>query len=972
MNRTNAYILEYEQKLDDIKSIGKVYRHSKSGARVCVILNEDDNKVFHIGFRTPPSDNTGVAHIIEHTVLCGSEKFPVKDPFMELAKGSLNTFLNAMTYPDKTLYPVASCNNKDFQNLMNVYLDAVFYPNIYKKEEIFCQEGWHYDIADPSDELAINGIVYNEMKGAFSSPEQQLSRRISHNLFPDNAYGNESGGDPDYIPELTYEQFLDFHRTYYHPANSYIYLYGDIDEQERLDWMDREYLSHFDKIEVDSMIRRQDAFGGAREITEEYSISQAEKMEDNTYLTYNAVTNSLLDVEECMAFQVIETVLLSAPGAPLKQALIDAGIGKDILSSYGSHYLQPYLSIIAKNANAADLDKFKTIIQDTLEQIVKEGLNKTSVLAAINAQEFSYREGDFGSYPKGLLYGIQAMGGWLHDDEKAFLYFEGNKYFEILKEKNGSGYYEELIRKYLLDSKHLLIYTMIPKKGMNAEKEQELKNKLSVRKENFSKADIDAMISMKEKLRIFQETEDTEEALASIPVLQRSDIKKEAEGFANKEKVLDGTDTLFHEVNTNKIAYIKMLFDLPEIEAEKLPYLGILATVLGYIDTDRHSLLELSNEINCHTGGITTSLKSFTTKNDTDTYRPMFSFDAKLLYPEFGTMFSLCQEIIQESKLSDTKRLYEILQEIRSRLQMRINSSGHAVTIGRARSYYSQSAYFTEATEGIRYFEAVKELCDSFEDRKEEMVRNLKELTASIFVKENLFLSITADEEGFNAMKEAFPAFKIRLKTGVKAAGKPMIYPVKQLNEGFTYGGQVQYVSRVGNYCKAGFSQNGALRVLGNILGSEYMYNQVRVKGGAYGGMCGFASLTGEAYFTSYRDPHLKQTDEIYSKAYEFVESFEATEEEMTKYIIGTMSMVDTPLTPSQKGSRSFAAYMSGLTLEEVQKDRDEILSADAKDIRACAALVKSIYEADNLCVLGNENKVQEHKDMFKEVRALI
>ena len=395
-----AYHLEYEEVLSDCNSVGLVYQHNKSKARICVVSNEDDNKVFMVGFRTPPKDSTGVAHIIEHTVLCGSKNFPAKDPFIELAKGSLNTFLNAMTYSDKTVYPVASCNDKDFQNLMHVYMDAVFYPNIYHRREIFEQEGWHYELEDKDAELKYNGIVYSEMKGAFSSPESQLFREVQASLFPDTSYGVESGGDPDYIPDLTYEDYLDFHRKYYSPSNSYIYLYGNMDIEEKLNWLDENYLHDFDEVEVDSEIKLQKAFDEAKHITSYYSLSDSESEEENTYLTFNAVIGDSSNVEECMAMQVLEAAILSLPGAPLKQALIEAGIGKDILSSYGNEILQPTFNITAKNANEADQERFVTMIRETLTKIVKEGLNEKSLLAAINVIEFRYREADYGQFPK--------------------------------------------------------------------------------------------------------------------------------------------------------------------------------------------------------------------------------------------------------------------------------------------------------------------------------------------------------------------------------------------------------------------------------------------------------------------------------------------------------------------------------------------------------------------------------------------
>lgn len=446
-----AYELVKEEDISDVRSHGVLLRHKKSGARVMLVENDDDNKVFYIGFRTPPKDSTGVAHILEHSVLCGSEKFPLKDPFVELAKGSLNTFLNAMTYSDKTVYPVASCNSQDFQNLMHVYLDAVFFPNIYKHEEIFRQEGWNYQLNDPDDAITYNGVVYNEMKGVFSSADEVLDREILNSLFPDTPYGVESGGDPKVIPELTYEQFLDFHRQYYHPSNSYIYLYGDMDMAEKLDFIDKEYLSRFDQITVDSQIPWQKPFEKAKDLERYYPILDNEDEEDGTYLSYNMVIGSSLDISLCMSFLILDYALLNSPGAPLKKALLDAGIGKDIYGSFDDGICQPYFSIVAKNARESDKERFIQVIRDTLSDLAKNGLDKKSLEAGINYFEFRFREADFSSYPKGLMYGLEAFSSWLYDDDEPFAEFKQLAIYQEMKANVHTDHFEGLIQNYMLE-----------------------------------------------------------------------------------------------------------------------------------------------------------------------------------------------------------------------------------------------------------------------------------------------------------------------------------------------------------------------------------------------------------------------------------------------------------------------------------------------------------------------------------------
>lgn len=965
-----GYQLVMEEYLDELKSLGLVFEHKKTGARVVVLSNDDDNKVFSVGFRTPPADSTGVAHIVEHTVLCGSKKFPAKDPFVELVKGSLNTFLNAMTYPDKTIYPIASYNDKDYHNLMEVYLDAVFYPNIYRKEEIFKQEGWHYELEELEGELKYNGVVYNEMKGAFSSPEQLLFRLIQHSLFPDTAYGRESGGDPDFIPELTYEAYLDFHRRYYHPSNSYIYLYGDLDIEEKLNWIDAEYLSHFDKITVDSAIGMQTPFCETKEIVEYYSIAENEDTKENTYLSYNTAMGTCLDRELYLAFQVLDYVLLDAPGAPLKQALLDAGIGKDILSSFDNGILQPMLSIIAKNTEEEKKDAFVKVIESTLTDLVKNKLDPKALKAAINYYEFKYREADFGAYPKGLMYGIQILDSWLYDDAKPFIHIRANDTFAFLKKNIETGYFEELIQKYILDNPHSTIVVVKPKQGLSNEQEQARKVKLAAHKESLTKEELLQVMEETRLLKEYQEEPSTKEEMESIPMLAREDIEKKSKPFYNTEKSVDGVPVLHHDVFTNGIGYTKLLFDAKEVPAQMIPYLGLLASVLGYMDTKKHGFLELSNEVNIHTGGIYAAINTYNDYKDHKAYRAMFEIKAKSLYEEIPTAFALIQEMMFETVLTDEKRFFEILSEIRSRLQMKLNSSGHVIAAGRAASYYSESALFDEMTSGISYYRFIDDLTTHYEEKKGEALSRLESLMGILFRKENLMLSFTADDAGYEVFAKEVQSFVESLPAGETQSRKERLVPVAY-NEGFKTAGQVQYVARSGNYIDAGYSYTGILKVLKVILNYDYLWMNLRVKGGAYGCMSGF-SYTGNSYLVSYRDPNIRETNDIYDKTYEYVKSFSADERDMTKYIIGTISGVDTPLTPAGKGSVSLTAYLSHITEEDVQKERDEILSVNTEKIQALSGIVKALTDAGHICVIGNEQKIEENKELFKEVKNLM
>ena len=965
------YELIQQKTLKDLQSEGYLFRHKKTGARVLVMENNDENKVFTVGFRTPPENSTGVPHILEHSVLCGSKNFPVKDPFVELAKGSLNTFLNAMTYPDKTVYPVASCNDKDFQNLMHIYMDAVFYPNIYQYEEIFHQEGWSYHLESEDEPLTYNGVVYNEMKGAFSSPEGVLDRVVLNTLFPDTSYANESGGDPDVIPELTYEQFLDFHRKYYHPSNSFIYLYGDMDMAEKMNWLDEMYLSDFEYLEIDSTIKEQKPFEAVKEVEMKYSITSSEPEEDNTYLSYNKVVGNCLDRELYYAFEILDYALLSAPGAPLKKVLVDAGIGKDIMGSYDNGIYQPIFSVVAKNANADQKEDFVTLIEDTLSKIVKNGIDKKALEAGVNYHEFRYREADFGNYPKGLMYGLQMFDSWLYDDEKPFLHVEATETFAFLKSKVHDNYFEDLIQKYLLENTHGAIVIVTPEKGRTARLDKELEEKLQNYKNSLSENEIDKLIADTHKLLEYQESEDSEEDINKIPVLKREDISKEIAPICNEVLDFDGTQVVFHEIETNGIGYLDLLFDLSGISAELLPYVSILQSVLGIIDTNHYEYGKLFNEINVHTGGIGTSLELYpdVTKVQEKEFKATFEIKTKALYHKLPVAFAMMQEILTQSKLHDEKRLKEILAMSKSRLQMRFQSSGHSASALRAMAYVSPLSKMKDMTAGIAYYEVIKQIEENFEEEKQELISNLQKLVKMLFRADNMMVSYTASREGIEKLENMIQELKKNLFTEPVEKMQCNL-TCKKKNEGFKTSSKVQYVARVGNFIDKGFDYTGALQILKVILSYDYLWQNVRVKGGAYGCMSNFNRL-GDCYFVSYRDPHLKRTNEVYEGIVDYLKEFSVNERDMTKYIIGTMSNIDTPMTPATKGDRSMNLYMNHVSEEMIRKERMQILEAKEEDIRALADIVKAVLEDNYFCVIGNEEKIEEQKELFMETRTI-
>ncbi len=969
LNHLNAYEMIEERTITDLNSKGYLMRHKKTGANVLLLSNDDRNKVFSIGFRTPPYDSTGLPHILEHSVLCGSRRFPAKDPFVELVKGSLNTFLNAMTYPDKTVYPVASCNDKDFQNLMHVYLDAVFYPNIYQREEIFRQEGWHYEIEDADAPIEINGVVYNEMKGAFSSPDDMLDREVFNTLFPDTAYSYESGGDPEDIPKLTYEKFLEFHKTYYHPSNSYIYLYGDMDMEEKLNWIDQEYLSHFERIRIDSSIALQKGFSEVVKKTKEYSITNEEPLEDNTYLSYNLVIDTSLNRELYLAFQIIEYALLAAPGAPLKQALLDRKIGKDIMSTYENGVYQPYFSIIAKNANESELEVFLATIQEVLTNIVKNGMDQKALLAGINYYEFRYREADYGSYPKGLMYGLQAFDSWLYDETKPFIHIEALDTFAIMKERAGSGYFEELIQKYLIDNTHASIVIVKPKRSLTAQLDQKEAKRLADYKAGLSKEQIDKMVENTKALIRYQEEPSTKEELESIPLLQREDIDPKAQPFIIHEHYVADTLVLQHELFTNGIGYLNLLFDTQSVPCELLPYLGILKNVLGFISTENYSYGDLFNEINQNSGGIVTGVTSYADAKVDGRYQLKYEVKAKVLYDKLDFAFRMISEILFTSNFSDEKRLYEILAMLKSRLQMSMTSSGHSTAVLRAMSYCSETAKLSDMMGGLEFYRLVDRLESHFEEEKADLISKLQRLMHMIFRPENLMADYTADTEGLAGLDHEIEPFKKKLYTD-QVGVEPYQIQTEKKNEGFKTASKVQYVAIAGNYKKAGLSYTGALKVMKVIMGYDYLWNNVRVKGGAYGCMNSFSKV-GDCYFVSYRDPNLEKTLEVYHGAVQFLKDFTADERTMTKYIIGAISDMDLPLSPSAQGARALTSYLAHETYADIQKERDDVLQADEAGIRKLAAYVEALVSQDMLCVLGGEEKIDEQKKLFMKTENL-
>lgn len=962
------YSLEECRELPELGGTGYLLRHDRTGARVLLIENEDKNKVFSIGFRTPPADDTGVAHILEHSVLCGSAKFPSKDPFIELAKGSMNTFLNAMTYPDKTVYPIASCNDQDYHNLMHVYLDAVFFPNIYKRDEILKQEGWHYELDSLEGELKFNGVVYNEMKGVYSSPDSLLESRIQASLLKDTPYAFESGGDPDAIPELTRENFLAFHTRYYHPSNSYIYLYGNVDFKKELTFIDQEYLSKFDRREVHSEIARQEAYQTPVTVTDTYSVSEGEE-EDGAYFSYNVSVGNSCDNEMALAMQILDYVLFTMPGAPVKKALIDAGLGKDVDSFYEGGIQQPFFSVTVKKAKEGREKKFVDVLETTLRRQTSEGINKKAIYSIINNYEFKYREASFGSNPKGLIYGLNFLSSWLYDDSKAMELADSLTPLARLKDKVETGFFENLIETAILNNNHKSFVYLYPEQGKNEKIDQQLKYQLEKLKNSLSRRQLQYLIEDSRRLKEFQETPSTEEELRAIPSLTLDDLPRKVMPFKNKEMDIGGVTSVVHEYHTNGIVYFTFCFDISELPEELIQYSTLLVDLYRFVDTENFSYNDLAMEINLKIGSVSfsTGINSLVWKQDA--YRPYFNIRMKCMEDQVHDGMNLIKEILLTSRLDDKKRIKEIVSEIHTKMDARIPAAGHVHAANRAMSYVDPMMKYKEVAEGMGYYDFIKDLDRNFDDRIDEVVRQLRRAQNCIFRKNQMTVSLTGEFD-FKAMLEQEFLDFARVLWDAPCVKSVPVMTACRLNEGYKAASKVQYVAAAGSYLSEDRPFTGALHVLKTILSYDYLWVNVRVTGGAYGCMCSFGRR-GYGFFTSYRDPKLAETLDTYKKAVQYLQDFEASDRDMTRYIIGTVSSMDQPLEAQALGARSFAAYQSGMTVEMVQKERDQVLETRPETIRGLASYVKAIVSEDAVCAIGNENKIEENKELFTTVKNL-
>lgn len=941
-------------------------RHVQSGARLLYIQNEDDNKVFSISFRTTPTDSTGVPHICEHSTLCGSRKFPLKEPFVELVKGSLNTFLNAMTFPDKTMYPVASRNAIDFKNLMDVYLDAVFFPNMLKDKEVLMQEGWHYEMASADSPLTYSGVVYNEMKGVFSSPDAQLERHVMDNLFPDTTYGVESGGDPDCIPQLTQEAFAAFHAKYYHPANSYIFLYGDMDIDSTLAFINDEYLSHFHVEPIDSAIARQIPTGSVIK-SYPYGIANDEKTAHKTLHSLTYVVDDAIDTTLGLAFKVLTYVLLQSPAAPLKKALVDAGVGKDISGDFQDGLLQPLWSIAVNGSDPEEQEKILPVVRQVLEDMVAHGIDKTMLEGALNRVEFTLREADFAGRPKGLIYGIRCMDTWLYDKDP----LEPLRYEDALKTLRAgmkNGYYEHILQKYILDNPYFALVSLVPQPGFTEEHDKAMAEKLAAYKATLSAADIEQIMAATQALKKRQAAPDSPEALLTIPTLSRSDLEQKAESIVMHEEEAAGIHICHVPDFTNGITYLNAYFDLHGMTAEDIPYVYLLSDLLGDLDTKEHSYMEIASLIDLHTGGIDSTVSAFSDRTDNKKYMPVFKLKTKVLSQNLDKAISLLKEISLDTVFTNTDRLVELIEETKAGWDMDAFRRGHTIVMHRVLSYVSPVEAFCDAGE-LSYYEFISRIAAQIRENSAAVAARLEQTMKKIFTRTAMTLEITSDEDDKNNAMSLLPAWTQALPAGEKQTSLCQ-FALTQKNEGIMTSGKVQYVAKGGNFRDHGYAYTGSLMVLDTILQYGYLWTKIRVQGGAYGAFTRFYD-NGDMVLCSYRDPNLGHSIDAYNALADYLDDFNVSDREMTKYVIGTLSRIDIPLTPSLRGDKAMNRYFTGTTQEAAQARRDQLLQTTAADIRALAPLIRAVMKDNNVCVMGNEAKIRQEANWFGQLISL-
>lgn len=955
----------HREEIAEINSLTLLFEHEKTGAELLVIENDDDNKVFSATFRTPPANDRGVAHILEHSVLCGSQKYPVKEPFVELMKGSLQTFLNAMTFPDKTMYPVASRNQKDLYNLMDVYLDAVFHPRITK--ETFMQEGWHYELEKPDGPVTYKGVVFNEMKGAFSSPESVLDRFLAHSMFPKTAYGYESGGDPLAIPDLTYEEFKEFHRKYYHPSNSRLFLYGDGDTEAYLKFLQENYLNGFDRMAVDSSVTLQRRFSKPKWKEVPYPVSKDESLEKKTFVVVGLKLDQATDFEHCLVMEILSHILLGSSSSPLRKALMQSNLGSEVIGGgFDDNRIETLFAVGMKGAEKEDAQKILDLIFDTLANLADKGIDENQVLASVNTIDFKLREANFGGFPKGIVYNIQALGSWLYDaDPLGHLKYD--KLMKKIKRKSKDGLFEKLIRKYLLDNNHRSVIVLVPKPGMAEKQEAKVRKQLRQMKAELTEPEINDLIETTQTLQKLQMEPDPPEVLARLPRLALDDVNPEAPRYPSEVKNGSAPVTLFHDLFTNKIAYTQMCFNTDKVPQEHIQYLPLLGRLVLGMGTQKRDYVDMSQQIGIRTGGISSSDFSTVHVEDRNRIISYLNFNGTALTEKVDDLFDLYEELLGQRNFDNHTRLVEIIRSAKAHMEASIVPNGNHFVMSRLQSYHSRLGRYDELLEGITYFRFLEDLLERVESHPEEVADRFREVAGLVLTQENFLANVTCTAKDYKKAEKRLSGLVGVLSSDSHSVAELNFAPV-ELNEAFLTASTVQYVGKALNLYDHGFEFTGKFDVLKALLRTGYLWDRIRVQGGAYGSSLSFDLYTGDLSLVSYRDPNLVETLQAYDEIPEFLNQLDIPEEEFEKIVIGCAGKFDPPLTPDRKGSLAKIEYLTGLTQESKQRRLEELLSTRLGDVRQFSGAFEKVRDEGTVCALGNEGKINKSASHFQNL----
>ncbi len=963
------FSLIQEREIPELNSRARLFTHDKTGARLISVTNNDENKAFGITFRTPPASSNGVAHIMEHAVLCGSRKYRVKEPFIELSKSSLNTFLNAMTYPDKTAYPVASTNLQDFYNLIDVYLDAVFYPLI--PERTLQQEGWHYELESPEAPLTFKGVVFNEMKGNYSSPDNLLNEHSQHSIFPDNLYGFDSGGDPLAIPDLTYEEFKRFHDTYYHPSNSYIWFYGDDPEEERLRILDA-WLEEFDRIEPHSEIALQGRFESPRREIHQYDSGGTE--EPKSFISLNWMLDEDIDPETSLGLAILGHILTGTPASPLRKALMESGLGEDLTGSdFSENFRQVTYSTGMKGVQSSDLEAVEALILKTLKELT-EGIDRDTLSASLNTVEFHLREQNTGRFPRGLALMFGALTAWVYDrDPLEALAFEAPLASIKTRLDQGEGYFEGLIGKYLVDNPHRATVILEPSAEVNKERERIETERLTAIKEAMSPEQVQKVLQDMAELKHHQETPDSPEALASIPSLTLADLDKKVKTVPLAITEMDQAQVMYHDLFTNGIAYLDLGFDLHSVPQELLPYVGLFGRALLELGTEKEDFVRLTQRIGRSTGGIHASTLSSTIR-ESEASALWFLLRGKAVVPQTAELLAILKDVLLTARFDDRERFKQIVLEEKAGAESGLIPGGHGVVNTRLRARFSEAGWVNEQVNGLENLFFLRGLAEELEKDWPAVLRKLEELRLHLINRASMLVNVTLDEANWKLVQPQLAAFLASLPS---RPFMPQRWERERIshNEGLTIPAQVNYVGKGANLYALGYEPHGSVHVIGNTLGTTWLWDRIRVQGGAYGGFSVFDQNSGVFTYISYRDPNLLSTLENYDNTSRFLKDLKLDEAELTKSIIGTIGGMDAYLLPDARGYQSMVRHLTHYTDEVRQQVRDEVLGTTANDFHRFGQVLAEVAKKGEVVVLGSPDAIEKaniEKEDFLEVKKVL